>query len=391
MSKNSIRILVVEDDPKWSAFIVDALLQKLDDATNGAARTVFVDADEDFRKNQQAYIDEEYDTASDGMSATIIAASNMPAAEKWLQTLPAVHMVTMDMELSGKSGTTEGLTMLEQVIRHFPNAVSIVVSGRAGEIDIAKKSMGHFGAVDALRKGSDTAEMEENLYATLLYAEAVRLVGVGNSIIARAHAQQAAEKIAAMSDGTQLTFNRRLDEVLRELDSAERDDVTGLLNASVTTEYARQLLQSQSAWELGIIVLDGLGEYENQYGSFNRMTAVKVTAAELEKAREEEAPDDTLRLGYLGEGKYVVIAQAIHTRMVDGEEKTTVQRIAANMRERFQQYSISLGSQIQPGTHNPLSLRVYHKKHSDGLVGLDELLMLEDVDNSTDNPIETSW
>ncbi|MCA9912857.1 MAG: hypothetical protein KC496_05895 [Anaerolineae bacterium] len=391
MSKNSIRILVVEDDPKWSAFIVDALLQKLDDATHGAARTVFVDADEDFRKNQDAYIDEDYDQSSDGMEATIVAASNMPAAEKWLQALPAVHMVTMDMELSGKSGTTEGLTMLEQVIRHFPNAVSIVVSGRAGEIDIARKSMGHFGAVDALRKGSDTTEMEENLHATLLYAEAVRLVSAGNSIAARAHAQQAAEKIAAMSDSTQLTFKRRLDEVLRELDSSEREDVTGLLNATVTTEYARQLLQSQSLWELGIIVLDGLVEYEDQYGSFNRITAVKVTATELEKATEEEAPGETLRLGYLGEGKFVVIANTIHQKMVDGEEKTSVQRIADNLRKRFQQYSASLGSQIQQNAGNPLSLRFYHKKHSDGLVGLDELLMLEDVDNSTDGPIETSW
>ncbi len=376
MDKQTIRILVVEDDPKWSAIIIDILLRNLADANDGIPRTVFVDGDKKFQNEQDTYIDEKYSLAAQFIEATIISACDASRAKNIIDVIPSLDMVTMDMELIGAQKNDQekqGMKLLAEVIEHHPEAACLVVSGRADELDVAKNSITRYGAIDAIVKGDNLNEISDSLRATLIYAEAGRLRKTKNMLAARTKAEHGLEVIELMTKNTKANFKRRFEDFLRALDALSVDEISGLLNAHLVIEYASKLLKSDVPWAFGIILLDGLAAFEDTYGSFQRMEVIKIVAIELQKEVNVAIKNDIPQLGYLGEGKFITIARNV----------ADLEAVNKHLHIWFDNISSSLDSSFGDKPKNLLSLRFVLKNSTQGIFALDQLMNLEDEDKSS--------
>lgn len=383
MDKETIRILVVEDEPQWSAIIIDTVLSYLDNAAETVPHTVFVDEDEHFMTLQRTYIDEDFSAVSRYTDATIIAVRDMKRAEEIIREIPALHMVTMDMELIGSHTNIQekqGMVLLEKIIEQHPDAACLVISGRANELEVAKNSITRYGAIDAIAKGSELDEISDSLYATLLYAEAKRLKKVKNFLDAQAQAKHGLQLIEGMTKNTKTNFKKRFDDFLRELDALALDEVSGLLNANVIIEHARRMLINHTRWALGIILLDGLTEFERTYHNlFQSNQAVEIVSRQIKQDVSTVIKDDTYQLGYLGEGKFIIIAQqsddlkAVNDRLEAWFDKLETSEI--------------LYPKLEDKPRNLLSLRFFLKDSTQGINDLDQLLKLENIDG----PGDMSW
>ena len=180
---------------------------------------------------------------------------------------------------------------------------------RAGELDVVKESITRYGAVDAIEKGDSLQKITDALQATLIYAEVKRLKKSQLILAARTMAQQGLKFIENISAGTKATFKKRFEDSLRELDALAIDEMSGLLNSGIIIDYARELLNGNDTWALGIIMLDGLASYEEEYGSFERIQAVKIVSAQLQKIVEVVMKNEKAHSGYIGDGRFILIAE----------------------------------------------------------------------------------
>lgn len=382
MTDENLRVLVVEDDPLWSGTLIDLLLLHQPGVSADVPRTLFVDAEPPFASDQAAFIDESHTTVDRAADATFIAVRDLHRTWRLMNNLPAIHMVTMDMELAGpyaEGMEKEGLHLLGTLNEEHPEAVSLVVSGRAEEADVARKSIVKHGAIDAVRKGDDLNRISETLLATFFLAEVRRLKSAGKLDAARERVASALQAVDGMTEETRDIFRRHLSALQREVAAlssvaSETDEISGLPNARIVTDKLRALRQADDPWALGIILLDGMPQYEDAYGLHQRIQVVKTMGLKLQSTTSEHP---VTLLGYLGEGRFVIIA----------EDPRSVQAVFDALALMFRRFSQTFYDQMNPAAADQLlSLRFVQKNHrTHSHVDMDVLLSLsnKDVDHES--------